>query len=422
VKWLRRTFASLANHNYRLFFIGQTISNTGSWMQKVAQALLVLELTDSGVLLGVTLALQTSATLFVGPWGGLLADRLNKHKVLMWSQVSAALPALLLAALTLTDQVQMWMVLVLAAALGVVDAVERPVRQTFVSEIVGGELLANAVTLNNVMINVGKVTGPAVAGILIGTMGLAAAFLINAGSYVPVLIALLLMRRSELHPSKPANRAAGQLRAGWHYVQKTPELAGPLVLLAVTGMFVYEWTVTLPLFARGDLSGDAEIVGLLFSVMGIGAVVGGLLVADKLRITTNGILFNGFVFGVLVTILAFMPGVPAELILLFLVGAASIAFRAVTSSFLQLRADPQMRGRVVSLAIVAINGTTPIGAPLMGWVSENLGARFAFGLGGTVTLIATLMTYRYLRRSRATSFSALAAGTRHSLRRPTRRG
>lgn len=401
MKRLRRTFASLANRNYRLFFIGQTISNTGSWMQKVAQALLVLELTNSGVLLGATLALQTLATLFVGPWGGLLADRMNKHTVLIWSQVSAALPAFLLGVLTSMGQVQMWMVLVLAAALGVVDAVERPVRQTFVSEIVGGRLLANAVTLNNVMINVGKVAGPAAAGILIGMMGLAAAFLINSCSYVPVLIALLLMRKSQLHPSKPAIRAAGQLRAGFRYVRKTPDLVAPLALLAVTGMFVYEWTVTLPLFARGDLGGDAELIGLLFSVMGIGAVVGGLIVADNLRISTNGILLNGLVFGALVTIMAIVPGVPAELILLFLVGASSVAFRTVASSFLQLRADSQMRGRVVSLAVVAINGTTPIGAPLMGWVSEALGARFAFGLGGLMTLIATSATYRYLRQHRA---------------------
>lgn len=396
---LGATFAALRSRNYRLFFAGQTISVMGTWMQKIAQAWLVLSLTGSGTLLGVTVALQHLPTLLFSPWGGLLADRLDKRRMLLWTQSTAAVPALLLGILTAADRISLWMVLSLALALGAVEALDKPTRQSFVIEMVGHRDLTNALTLHNIMVNAGKIGGPAIAGVLITTVGLPSTFLLNAASFMAVVASLAMMRRDQLYTAGPAQRGRGQLREGLRYVSGEPGLLGPLVLLTVTGLFAYEWVVTLPLLAHDTFGGNAQVAGFMFTAMGAGAVIGGLVVAGTLQATTNRLVLGGIAFAVLLTGVAVSPTLVIAYVLLFFVGAASVAFRAVASSLLQLRARPQLRGRVVALLVVATAGTTPIGGPLLGWVGETFGARVAVGLGGVATAVAAGLTMLYLRRA-----------------------
>lgn len=411
-RYLRATFKSLRHRNYRLYFSGQTTSIIGSWMQKVAQAWLVLELTDSGTLLGVTAALQHLPTLLMGPWGGLLADRLDKRRILIWTQSAAAVPALLLGVLTATDLVTLWMVLALALALGLVEALDKPARHSFVIEMVGPQHVTNAVALNNIVLNAGKVVGPALAGVLISTVGLAYTFLLNAASYVAIVAALLLMRSDQLHAAPRAQRGPGQLRAGLRYVRHQPDLLGPLVLMTVSGLLAYEWIVTIPLFARHTFDGDAQVVGLMFTVMGAGAVIGGLVVAGTLRATANRLVATGVAFSAVLIGVAGSPTVAVAFVLLFVLGGTSVAFRAVGTALVQLRADPAMRGRAMSLLIVAVTGTTPVGGPLVGWVGETFGPRAALGLGGLATALAAAGVWLYLRRGDRVSARVLAEDQR----------
>jgi MFS family permease len=395
-RYLRSTFESLYVRDYRLYFAGQGISVIGNWVQKVAQAWLVLELTGSGTLLGVTVGLQQLPTLLLTPWGGLLADRLDRRRLLLWTQSAAVVPALALGALTALGQVTVWLVMALALALGVVEAVDKPARHTFVADLVGREHLVNAVALNNIMLNTGKVIGPAVAGVLISTAGVAVAFLLNALSYAAV-VAVLLLIPTRQRQAVPRVRGQGQLREGARYAARTPAVAAPLALMTVTGLLAYEWTVTIPLFAVETFDGDADLVGLFFSAMGAGAIVGGLalagaLRASPLRMVTSGLLFSGVL---LVTSLA--PNVVLALIALFLLGAVGVAFRSLATSVVQLYSDPEMRGRTVALLIVAVGGTTPIGAPLLGWLSDQFGARVGLATGAVGAALAGVWALLYLR-------------------------
>lgn len=398
-QYLRATFESLDNRNFRLFFTGQTISVMGTWMQKVAQALLVLELTGSGTLLGITAALQHLPILLITPWGGLLADRADKRRILLWTQSSAAVPAVLLGVLTATEHITLWMVLVLALVLGIIEALDKPARHTFVIEMVGSGQVTNAVTLNSLVMNVGKVGGPAIAGVLINAVGLALTFVLNAVSFTAVVLGLLLMQADQLDRATPTRRSPGQLRQGFRYVRQEPGLLGPLVLMTVTGMLAYEWTVTIPLFAYETFDGDAQVVGFMFAAMGAGAVVGGLAVAGSFAATANRLITTGLIFSVLLLLAAAAPTVAFAYVLLMLVGVASIAFRAVATALVQLRADPQMRGRAMALLVVAIGGTTPFGGPLLGWIAETYGARTTLGIGAIGTAIAAGATLIYLRGS-----------------------
>jgi MFS family permease len=394
---LSRTFEALSSRNYRLFVGGQAVSVAGTWMQKVAQAWLVLELTGSGTLLGVTAALQHLPTLLVGPWGGLFADRVDRRRILLWTQSVAGVLALILGILVVTDLVALWMVIALALALGVTESLDKPARQTFVLDMVGPARLTNALALNSVLMNSGRVLGPAAAGILIGFVGLGASFLVNAASYLAVVAALGAIRPAELEPVEPVARGRSQLREGMRYILRTPRLLGPLVLMAVTGMLAYEWIVTLPLLATDAFGGDAQEFGLLFSAMGLGAVVGGLLLAGTLRATHATMVISAAALGVLMTITALAPSLEVALVMLVFVGGASIAFRTVATTVIQLNCEPHMRGRVMAMAIVAIGGTTPVGAPLVGWIADQFGARIAFGQGGVASVLAAVAAWAYLR-------------------------
>jgi MFS family permease len=387
--------------NYRLFFLGQTVSNVGSWMQKMAQAWLMLELTDSGFWLGLVLAAQQLPTLFFATWGGVLADRHPKRTILVWTAVAGAVPALLLGVLSFGDHLATWSVLVIALGAGLVDAFEKPARQAFPSELVGPEHLANAVTLSNVVQNTGKAVGPAIAGLLIALVGLPWTFLINAASFAAVIWAALAMDPGKLQVHERAVRARGQVREALSYVWHTPRLLGPVMLLAVTGLLAYNFQLMLPLLAREGFDGDASLAGNMLSAQGIGSVIGGLGLAGILAPTLRRVVLAAMLLGASLAAIALTGDARVALALVLLMGVTSVAFRTLASTWLQLTARPEMRGRVMALLVLAIGGTTPVGAPAVGWVANQFGTRTAFGLVGAGTIVAALAVAVYLRRALA---------------------
>jgi MFS family permease len=397
--YLNATFISLRTRNYRLYFIGQSVSLAGTWMQKMAQAWLVLELTNSGGWLGITLAVQQLPLLFLAPWGGLLADRMNKRTILIVTATAAMIPSLLLGVLTLTHHINVGLVLSVAVVGGLIDALDKPARQSFPSEMVSAPHLANAVMLNNIIQDTGKVVGPAVAGVLIAAVGLPYTFFVNALSFLAVLAGLLLMRPVELSAPDRVARGAGQLRAGLAYVRATPRLFGPLALLASVGLVAYNFQLLLALLGRETFHGDARTVGYLLGALGAGSVIGGLALAGVLRATIGRIVGAATVLAVLLVATGLSPTLAVAFGSVFALGAASVLFKSVASTWLQLTAAPAMRGRVLALLVVAIGGTTPIGAPLMGWLAEQFGVRATFMLAGVLTAIAAALAYVYLRRT-----------------------
>jgi MFS family permease len=396
------TFRALRRRNYRLFFFGQIVSLSGTWMQGVGQAWLVLKLTGSGTAIGLVIALQTLPMLLGGAWGGVVADRYDKRMVLLGTQLASAVLAVVLGLLTITGSVQLWMVMVLAFALGCINMIDLPTRQTFVLEMVGKEDLTNAISLNSVIMNGSRVIGPAAAGLVIFAFGIAPVFLINAASYLAVLVALLAIRVDELHLGQRVPRAPGQLVAGLRYAWATPEVRTPLLLMAVVGTFAYEFQVTLPLIARFTFHSGAEAFGLMSSAMGTGAVIGGLVTASRGHPTGRALATATAVFGVLILVAAAAPSLPIELALLAATGAASIVFAALANSTLQLASAPEMRGRVMALYAVAFLGSTPIGGPLVGWVGQTFDPRAALALGGIAALLAAALAWRPLTRVPAT--------------------
>ncbi|MFH1103811.1 MAG: MFS transporter [Actinomycetota bacterium] len=397
---VRRMFTSLQVPNFRLFFAGQVISLSGTWMQGVAQAWLVLDLTGSGTALGLVSSLQFLPVLLFGPMGGVLADRFDKRKVLYATQTTAATLAAILGTLVATGVIEVWMVYVLAACLGLVQVVDNPTRMTFIHEMVGAENLTNAVSLNSVLVNVARVIGPGAAGALIVTVGLAPCFFINAVSYVAVLIALFLMNPSRLFRGERVARRRGQLREGFRYVRATPEVLVPLVMMAVIGTLAYEFQVSLPLLARFTFHGDAGTFAKMSVLMGAGAIVGGLITAASKRTSATVLAWTAGLFGAIQLLTAVAPTLALTYAALVLLGATSIRVISLGNATLQLAASPAMRGRVMALWSVAFLGSTPIGGPIVGWVGEHLGPRVAIGMGGAASVACGLFAYRALARIR----------------------
>jgi MFS family permease len=397
----RRTFRSISVRNYRLYFTGQVISVSGTWMQTVAQAYLILFLLHgTGVDVAIATSLQFLPLLLLGPFGGLVADRVDKRKVLYATQGAAGVLALLLGLLVLSHSVHLWEVYVLAAGLGCVNLFDNPARQTFVFDMVGHELLPNAVSLNSVLMNSARVIGPAIGGILIVTLGVATCFMVNAASYAAVIVALSMMRASELNKRHVVARAKGQVREGLRYVWATPDLKLPLLAMAVVGVFAFNFTVTLPLLAKFTFHGGAGLYSAFMVAMGAGAVVGGLVTAFRSKPSTRLLAFIGLIFGGAILAVAVSPTTAAALVLLVVMGAASISFVATNNAILQLRSDPSMRGRVMSLNAIAFLGSTPIGAPLLGYISDSTSPRVALVVGGVATLLATVPLFVLSARQR----------------------
>ncbi len=396
-----QTFSALNNTNFQRYFAGQAISLVGTWMQTVAQGWLVLQLTGSGTALGFLVALQTLPVLFLGPYAGVLADRLDKRRLMIKLQMTMGVLALILGILTLTGAVTLWEVYTLAVLLGLNNAFENPARQSFILEMVGPTELRNAVSLNSVLVNVARAVGPAVAGIIIGLGGLGICFILNAASFAAVVASLARLDVGSLTPSKPTVRAPGQLRAGLSYVRQTPTLAVPLMMMALVGCLAYEFQVVLPIVAEDTFNGDARTYGFMTASMGVGAIVGGLYVAARGRIGIRSMVNTSAAFGVVILGAALAPTLPLEYLALALVGGVSIGFLSKGNSTLQLAAAPEMRGRVMALWSVAFLGSTPIGGPIAGWVGEHLGGRAGLGLGAAGCALAAVLGGVILRRSPA---------------------
>ena len=393
---VHQTFSSLRVRNFRIYFVAQLISVSGTWMQSVAQAWLVLHLSGSGVDLGIVVGLQFLPMLLFGPFGGLVADRVNKRRLLYVTQSAGALLALVLGTLVVTDTVQLWQIYLLATALGAVNVFDNPARQTFMIEMVGRDDLPNAVSLNTVIMNASRVVGPAIGGVIITVFGLAVCFYVNAASFAAVLVGLALMRGSELHRTAPVARARGQVREGFRYVWRTPALRNPLLAVAVIGIFAYNFTVTLALLARNTFHGGAGAYAALTACMGLGAVAGGLLAAHRARPTPRLLQGLGLVFGTLLGAVALAPTLLVAEVLIVFMGAASIGFIATANATLQLTSDPAMRGRVMALYAMAFLGTTPIGAPLVGAIAQWTNPRVALLTGAVATVAsAGLLMWRY---------------------------
>ena len=399
----RQTFSSLRIRNFRLYFCAQLISVSGTWMQTVAQAWLVLHLTGSGVDLGIVVGLQFLPMLLFGPIGGLVADRMNKRRLLFVTQTCGGVLALVLGTLVVTHAVQLWQVYVLAALLGVVNLFDNPARQTFMMEMVGRDDLPNAVSLNTVVMNASRVVGPAIGGVVITLFGLGVCFFVNAASYGAVIIGLSMMRTAELRPTERVARAKGQIREGFAYVWRTPSLRNTLLAVALIGVFAYNFTVTLALLAKTTFHGGAGTYSLLTSCMAVGAVAGGLIAAHRARPTPRLLQVLALVFGGLLAAVALAPTVAIAAVLIVLMGAASIGFIATANATLQLAADPAMRGRVMSLYAMAFLGTTPIGAPLVGAIAQWSSPRISLLTGAVATVVAAgLLMWRHLAGLRNT--------------------
>jgi MFS family permease len=395
----RVTFAALAVPNYRRYISGQIVSLVGTWMQMTAQSWLVLTLTNSSTDLGLIIALQTLPVLLLGPYGGVIADRVDKRRLMVVLQCCMGIQALVLGLLTVTGLVKVWEIGVLAALLGLNNAFENPARQSFMLEMVGAEHLRNAVSLNSVLVNVARSVGPAIAGVLIATVGDGVCFLANALSFVAVVVSLMRLERSSIHPSPPNTRGPGQLREGLRYINQTPELRIPLLMMAVVGCLGYEFQVSLPVMARQGLHTGAAGFGFMTAAMGIGAVGGGLLVAARGRIGVRTLVIAAAAFGIAFAFAAAAPNLPIELVALALLGWASISFMSTGNSTLQLTAAPTMRGRVMSLWFVAFQGSTPIGGPIIGWMMAWAGARAGLGTGAATCLLVALFGLLTIRRT-----------------------
>jgi MFS family permease len=394
----RQMLSSLRQRNYRLFFLGQLVSVAGTWMQTVAQSFVVLDLTHSGTQLGLTTAARFLPMFLFGPLGGVVADRMDKRRVLFLTQALSGLLAAAFALLVGTGSIRLWVVYLLAVALGFVNVFDNPARQAFISEMVTPEYLPNAVTLNSVAMNMARVFGAALGGVLAAAIGLALCFACNAVSFGAVLISLAAMRRSELFPATRVPRRKRQVRAGLRYVRGTPELLIPLVMIAVIGTLAWEFQVSLPLMATQVFGGGAAAYGVMASVMGVGAVVGGLISAARPRPPARALCLAAIGWGIAILAAAAAPSLPLELAALVFVGYGSITFNSLAKTTLQLAAKPTMRGRVMALWALAWLGSTPIGGPIVGWVGQDVGARWALVVGGVPTLVCGILALPALAR------------------------
>jgi MFS family permease len=413
-----RLFGSLRTRNYRLWFFGQTVSQCGTWTQAIAQnALVLFQLHGSALDLGITAALQFGPVLALGSVGGLLADRFDKRRLLLFTQASFAAQALALGLLVASGSARLWMVWLLALLMGTINAIDAPARQSFVGEMVGPDALTNAVGLNSVIVNASRMVGPAMAGLLIVTVGMSWTFLLNAASFLAVLVALWVMRPADLHPAPRLPRAKGQIRAGFHYAWAAWELRIPLLMVAVISALAYNFTVTLPLLAQLFHRGAGSYSALM-TAMGGGALVGALAAAARHRPSYRQLVVIALAFGVCLVAVAWAPSLPLMMLLVAPLGAVSVFFMTTVNSLLQLNSSDAMRGRVMALWAMVFLGSTPIGAPLTGFIAAQFGVRLALALGGVATVLTAVAAGLALRRIRAARGVAAARrdmAPRHAL-------
>lgn len=392
-------FVALRHRNFRLYLMGQGLSQAGTWMQTVAMGWLVLKVTGSGGMLGLVSAAQFTPTLLFGAFAGTLADRHSRWHMLQITQVLAAVIAIVLGVMVVTDTISIWSLFVLAAAFGTVNAFDMPIRSSFVYELVGPDDITSAVGIGSTTNNVARIIGPGAAGVLIAAFGLAVPFLVNGVSFLAITVALLLMRQSEFVPKAPVKREKGQIREGIKVVWADSRLRTPMLMTVVIGMLAYENQISLPLFAKYTFDREATGYGILSSVMGVGSVIGGLLIARFGRATHKRLGFAAAFLGGSMLLAAVMPTFWTMSAALLLVGAGSVAFITMNSATLQLTSPVEVRGRVMALYITAIIGTTPVGGPIIGWIGQHIDPRATYITGGLACLLTAAFAWPSLRRS-----------------------
>jgi len=401
-----RTFAALQVRNFRLYFVGQLISISGTWLQSFAQGFLVVQiLRASAIDLGITIALPFLPMLLFGPLGGVVVDRSNKRHILYATQTAAGLLALTLGVLVSTHHVSLTAIWVVGALLGVVNLFDNPARQSFVQEMVGRALTPNAVSLHRAMIHLARVLGPAIGAALL-FVGIAACFYVNAASFLALLVALALMRTDEITRIRTVVRAKGQVRAGLRYAWDDHELREVLASVVLVGLLAFNFTVTLPLFALSVLHGSSGAYSVITCSMGLGGLLGGLYVAHRARPTRRLLAVLALAFGLLMAALALAPTVAIACLAIVPMGAASLAFVSTANASLQLHSKEEMRGRVMSLYAMGFLGTTPIGAVLAGLIAEATDARVAIAVGAAANLLASAYL---VTTARARAASRIAA-------------
>ena len=393
-------FRALGSFNYRLWTAGSLVSNTGTWMQRVAQDWLVLtQLTHHDAsAVGIVVGLQFAPQLLLLPWTGVAADHYNQRKLLMITQASMGVLALALGVLTIAGSVRLWHVYVFAFLFGSVAALDAPVRQTFVGELVGDEHLSNAVALNSTSFNAGRMVGPAVAGLVIAKVGTGWAFVANGISFAAVLISIFLFRVSELRPSTRAHRTPGRFMEGLRYVWNRPDLRTILIMLFLIGTFGLNFPVFISTMAVKVFRTDARGFGLLSSLMAVGTISGSLFAAVQQKPRFASLLIGSAVFGIGCTLAALAPGYWWFGAALIVTGAAALTFTNATNSMMQLSTEPAMRGRVMALRVAVALGGTPVGAPIVGWVANRFGPRWALGVGASSGVAAAIVAVYFLMR------------------------
>lgn len=394
------TFASLKYVNYRLWFAGALVANIGTWMQRVGQDWLVLtDLSDdSGLAVGITTALQFAPTLLLSAWAGVLADRVNRRKLLMVTQGAQGVLAFGLGALVLSGHAQLWHVYLFATALGVVAALDQPVRQTFVAELVPAGKLSNAVGLNSTSFNAARLIGPGLAGLLIAAVGTGWVFVINGVSFAATILALLLMRTSELHPMPVAPRARGQIREGVRYVRGRTDILVIMAVIGVVSTFGLNFQMTSALMARAEFGKGAGEYGILGSVLAIGSLAGALLAARRERPRVRLVIGSAFAFGLATGALALMPTYASFAVACIPVGLASLTMLTAANTTIQMSIDPAVRGRVMSLYMMVMLGATPIGSPVVGWIGETFGPRWSIGIGSITALLVSALAALWAKK------------------------
>ena len=396
------TFRSFEGFNYRVWAAGALVSNVGTWMQRTAQDWLVLTgLTHHDAsAVGLVMALQFGPSLLLLPWTGFAADHLDRRKLLVATQAAAGALALALAILTLAGSVRLWQVYGIALLLGCVTAFDAPARQTFVAELVGEAGLSNAVALNSTSFNAARMVGPAIAGLLIAALGTGWVFLINAASFAAVLCSLGLLRTRDLHPRHRAARTRGSFAEGFAYVARRADLRAILLMLFLIGTFGLNFPIFISTMSVTVFHGGAGQYGLLSSTMAVGTIAGALLAARRAAPGFWILLYGAGCFGTGMTLAALAPTYWLFGAALVVVGIAALTFTTATNSLMQLSTDPAMRGRVMAIRIGIALGGTPIGAPLVGWVANRFGPRWALGVGAVSGFAAALIAVHHLVRHR----------------------
>jgi MFS family permease len=385
---IARTFSSLGTRNFRLFFVGQLISNSGNWLTTVALTLLVLHRSGSGTAVGLLSACQFGPILILSAWAGLLADRSNKRRLLYVTQALEMVQSFVLAILAFAHAVPLSVFYLVALAGGVLLAIDNPARRSFVNEMVPTDQITNAVTLYSAMVALSRVIGPLVAGVLIVTLSYGWGFAIDGASYLVVIAALVMMRPAELRPSHPAPRGPGQIRSGLRYVRQVPELWISFITLLIIGLASYNFTVVIPLFVEHGLHGSDTQYTIVYAAFSVGGILGTLAIARRTVVTLRAVISGAAGLGISLLILVVVPDVGWALPATALVGGTSVAYMTATTALAQLRSDRQMIGRVLALQTVLMIGTTPIGGPFLGWLADAVGARAPVLFGGVAALAA----------------------------------